>query len=96
MHTDSAEPRECFSLAEVMRAFNARTMDELVTSLEAVADDDVHLLDLDETGFEILIQGIGSRVEYPTSVSEVVSTIDGLVRTVSDMWEAADSEMEPE
>jgi hypothetical protein len=96
MNDSDAAPQECSSLPEIVAAFDGRTMDQLVTSLEAIADDDVQLVDVDETGFDIRIQNVGARIEYPTTDIEIVDTINDLLQALSDTWEAAEAELDSE
>lgn len=82
-------------LPDVMAAFDARTMDQLITTFEAIADDDVRLLVV-ETGFYLRIQNVGARIECSTTDIEIVATIDDILQALLDMWEAAEAELDSE
>ena len=83
---------ECWSLDDVMAALEVATLDNLVAEFEAIADDDVVLQDVDDTGFEILVDFISERIEYPTTVADIVENIHSSLRLVRETYEAQDAD----
>lgn len=76
----------------MIAAFGGSSREDLVRDLETVADDDVHLIDVDEDGFEVLIQNVGSRVEYPTTVPEVVEVVEDILQTLIEMAQLGEAQ----